>query len=203
MEKAEISVAGDINEVGSVPQATKSPKDHVLQPLQEDIISTQEVLLPGEDLPGDPEKGGSTFDPQRAFLRQEPRSAYLNKEEDSCKEVQISTESAQVGQGRKGNSHEEFQSPQVPPCTYPKGSFCSQSEADTKELHQTTLTPKPAPLFRQAKISIAVDVSGSTYGNVIEKEVKAIRSICSLFPSSLAQRSKYCPGVMLQDIRSV
>lgn len=38
------------------------------------------------------------------------------------------------------------------------------------------------PLFRESKISIAVDVSGSTYGAGLTAEVRAIRDICSLFP---------------------
>ncbi len=37
-------------------------------------------------------------------------------------------------------------------------------------------------LFRESKISIAVDVSGSTYGAGLTAEVRAIRDICSLFP---------------------
>lgn len=49
------------------------------------------------------------------------------------------------------------------------------------------------PLFRQSKISIAIDVSGSTYGHVLESEVSAIRSICSLFPKSLRSAIKIIP----------
>ncbi|KAF2464726.1 uncharacterized protein BDR25DRAFT_94904 [Lindgomyces ingoldianus] len=38
--------------------------------------------------------------------------------------------------------------------------------------------------FRESKISIAVDCSGSTYGAVLEAEKKAIQSVCSLIPRS-------------------
>ncbi|RFU33800.1 hypothetical protein B7463_g2553, partial [Scytalidium lignicola] len=70
----------------------------------------------------------------------------------------------------------------------------SSVESGADELHRrNTIIPQKTPLFRQSKISIAVDVSGSTYGTVIEAEVKAIRSICSLFPSSLRSAIKILP----------
>lgn len=193
MEQAEISLAGDVNDQGIVPQETKAPTGPILHPLKEEIISNQEALLAGEAFAGDLEKGDSTFELEGARLSKEPRAAYLSEGENGYEEVQVLTEPAQVGLEGKGNSHEEFQLPQTPLSTYPNEMFYSQSEADVKELHQTTLTPKTTPLFRQAKISIAVDVSGSTYGNVIEAEVKAIRSICSLFPSSLRSAIKILP----------
>lgn len=39
--------------------------------------------------------------------------------------------------------------------------------------------------FRHSRISIAVDVSGSTHGEVLEAESQAIRSICTLVPRNL------------------
>jgi hypothetical protein len=63
---------------------------------------------------------------------------------------------------------------------------------DVVDPRLVSTTPK-VPLFRQGKISIAVDVSGSTYGSVIQAEIKAIRSICSLFPSALRSAIKILP----------
>ncbi|KAK0646237.1 hypothetical protein B0T16DRAFT_458181 [Cercophora newfieldiana] len=39
--------------------------------------------------------------------------------------------------------------------------------------------------FRESRISIAIDVSGSTYGATLEAEKLAARSVCSLIPPSL------------------
>jgi hypothetical protein len=105
----------------------------------------------------------------------------------------MSKESTQVDQEEEDNSREEVQLPQASPSTYPNGASYFQSGADEKESQQTIITPKNTPLFRQSKISIAVDVSGSTYGSVIETEVRAIRSICSLFPSLLRSAIKILP----------
>jgi hypothetical protein len=39
--------------------------------------------------------------------------------------------------------------------------------------------------FQESKISFAVDVSGSTYGPVLQAEQRAIRSVCSLIPQGM------------------
>ncbi|KIX06455.1 uncharacterized protein Z518_04431 [Rhinocladiella mackenziei CBS 650.93] len=50
-----------------------------------------------------------------------------------------------------------------------------------------------APLFRESRISIAVDVSGSTYGPGLAAEARAIRDICSLFPRSARSDIRILP----------
>jgi hypothetical protein len=54
-------------------------------------------------------------------------------------------------------------------------------------------TSLKVPLFRQNKISVAVDVSGNTYCSVLEAEVKAIRNIYSLFLLALRSTIKILP----------
>lgn len=39
--------------------------------------------------------------------------------------------------------------------------------------------------FRQSKICICVDVSGSTYGPTLTAEIKAVKQVCSLIPQSM------------------
>ncbi|KAF3940060.1 hypothetical protein ABW19_dt0209618 [Dactylella cylindrospora] len=58
----------------------------------------------------------------------------------------------------------------------------------------STKHPSPSTqLFPQAEISIAIDVSGSTYGNILKAEIRAIYQICDLFPPSLKSRIGILP----------
>lgn len=59
---------------------------------------------------------------------------------------------------------------------------------------ESSATPSMLPAsFRNSKISIAVDVSGSTFGEVLDAERQAIRSICTLVPRNLRSTIKLLP----------
>ena len=59
---------------------------------------------------------------------------------------------------------------------------------------ENSATPStPRASFRNSKISIAVDVSGSTFGEVLDAERQAIRSICTLVPRNLRSTMKILP----------
>ena len=59
---------------------------------------------------------------------------------------------------------------------------------------ESSATPSTLPAsFRNSKISIAVDVSGSTFGEVLDAERRAIRSICTLVPRNLRSTIKILP----------
>jgi hypothetical protein len=54
-------------------------------------------------------------------------------------------------------------------------------------------TQQTGGLFRDSNICIAVDVSGSTYGETLTAEKKAVRSICSLIPPKLLDNVTILP----------
>lgn len=59
---------------------------------------------------------------------------------------------------------------------------------------ESSATPSTRPAsFRDSKISIAVDVSGSTFGEVLDAERQAIRSICTLVPRNSRSTIKIFP----------
>ncbi|KAG5791255.1 hypothetical protein H9Q69_009681 [Fusarium xylarioides] len=47
--------------------------------------------------------------------------------------------------------------------------------------------------FRQSKICICVDVSGSTYGPALTAEIKAVKQVCSLIPRSMHENITIIP----------
>lgn len=55
----------------------------------------------------------------------------------------------------------------------------------TKARDEPAGSTQTGGLFRDSTICIAVDVSGSTYGDTLAAEQKAVRSICSLIPPKL------------------
>ncbi|KAF7515934.1 hypothetical protein G7054_g14360 [Neopestalotiopsis clavispora] len=52
---------------------------------------------------------------------------------------------------------------------------------------------KVSQSFRESKISVCVDVSGSTYGKTLEVEKYAIQSVCSLIPGSIQDNITILP----------
>lgn len=67
-------------------------------------------------------------------------------------------------------------------------------ENDVQPDIQPDAKPEPTTInFREAKISIAVDVSGSTYGKVIEAERRAMRGIATLLPNDLQHNVDILP----------
>ncbi|CZR40466.1 uncharacterized protein FPRO_05366 [Fusarium proliferatum ET1] len=59
-----------------------------------------------------------------------------------------------------------------------------QAKSDPVPDQAPTQEQVAAP-FRQSKICICVDVSGSTYGPALKAEIKAIKQVCSLIPQSM------------------
>lgn len=59
-----------------------------------------------------------------------------------------------------------------------------QAKSDPVPDQAPTQEQVAAP-FRQSKICICVDVSGSTYGPALKAEIKAIKQVCSLVPQSM------------------
>ena len=64
---------------------------------------------------------------------------------------------------------------------------------DTKSSKELPAQDSFSTSFRDSKISIAVDVSGSTFDDVLAAEKRAIHSICSLIPRNLRATSKILP----------
>lgn len=67
-----------------------------------------------------------------------------------------------------------------------------------------------SPSFRGAKILVAIDVSGSTYGDILDAEKRATQAICKLIPQRLRPSIKIVPWndqcgrpVQLQRIQSL
>jgi hypothetical protein len=97
---------------------------------------------------------------------------------------------------RESSEMHSSPNPQRPVEAVPMTPLMSSAFSDMKStpnLQASRTRIETTPLFRQSKISIAVDVSGSTFGPVLRSEVAAVRSICSLFPTSLRSAIKILP----------
>ncbi|SCV25250.1 uncharacterized protein FFB14_00143 [Fusarium fujikuroi] len=58
---------------------------------------------------------------------------------------------------------------------------------------QAPAQEQAAASFRQSKICICVDVSGSTYGPALTAEIKAVKQVCSLIPQSMYENITIIP----------
>ncbi|KAJ6017242.1 hypothetical protein N7451_000621 [Penicillium sp. IBT 35674x] len=59
------------------------------------------------------------------------------------------------------------------------------NETTTSSVEEAESEEQVSVSFRESRISIAVDVSGSTYGSTLEAEKTAIKSVCSLVPCNM------------------
>ncbi|KIW10038.1 hypothetical protein PV08_11814 [Exophiala spinifera] len=68
------------------------------------------------------------------------------------------------------------------------------SQSSTAPIHTgPPASPRTAPGFRDAKIAFAIDISGSTWGPVLEAEIRAVREISSLLPGPTRQEVTVLP----------
>ncbi|KAL8833119.1 MAG: hypothetical protein Q9176_008089, partial [Flavoplaca citrina] len=74
----------------------------------------------------------------------------------------------------------------------PDGAAPSVS-ATTKLSEASTALPAASTSFRDSRILIAVDVSGSTYKAALDAEITAIRNICKLVPRNLQPAIRILP----------
>ncbi|CCT66545.1 uncharacterized protein FFUJ_03582 [Fusarium fujikuroi IMI 58289] len=58
---------------------------------------------------------------------------------------------------------------------------------------QAPAQEQAAASFRQSKICICVDVSGSTYGPALTAEIKAVKQVCSFIPQSMYENITIIP----------
>ena len=71
------------------------------------------------------------------------------------------------------------------------GDYRTPPKADYND--PSTASSTSSASFRDSKISFAVDISGSTYGEVLDAEKQAILSICSLVPRNLRSTIRVLP----------
>ncbi|KAL8747906.1 MAG: hypothetical protein Q9190_000292 [Brigantiaea leucoxantha] len=97
-----------------------------------------------------------------------------------------------VEEGKEQNLPRDFGSDTSKPCT----SSVTEQYADSNDTRSSEDLPARhsfSTSFRDSKISIAVDISGSTFGDVLAAEKRAIQSICSLIPRNLRATTKILP----------
>lgn len=72
-----------------------------------------------------------------------------------------------------------------PPTPSSAAHNMQSNEINTSSVEEAESEDQVSVSFRESRISIAVDVSGSTYGSTLEAEKTAIKSVCSLIPRNM------------------